>query len=139
MNEAVCTPTRPSPGSALPDRRPSGADRGSPWLLALTGAAAIVLCGAAACRGTGPSHRELDAERLAVARAERVEALRSAIAEDHETLQAIVSAERGEQATPIYAEPAVRAIARRLGPHEDELARLLTEANPDDDASGLSR
>ena len=101
----------------------------------------MVLCGSTACTGTGsgPGHRELDAERLAVARAERVEALRRAIAEDHETLQAIVSAERGEQATPIYAEPVVQAIARRLGPHEDELARLLTEANPDDEAAGLPR
>lgn len=140
MKTAVRIPTRPSPGSASSDRRPSRAAGGARWRVALTGLAAMALCGSGACTaGPGPGDREPDAERLAVVRAERVETLRRTIAEDHETLQAIVSAERGEQATPIYAEPAVEAIARRLGPHEDELARLLEEASSDGAASRMPR
>jgi hypothetical protein len=99
----------------------------------------MTLCGSSACLGPGPGDREADPERLAAVRAERVETLRRAIAEDHETLQTIVSTERGEQAPPIYAEPAVQAIARRLGPHEDELTRLLSEATSDDDAARMPR
>lgn len=132
MKKAVRTPTRPSPASAWPDGRPSGAAHEGRWLVVLAGAAAILLCGSAACTRPGSVGRELDAAGRAAARGARVEALRRTIAEDHETLQAIVSAERGVQATPIYAEPQVEAIARRLGPHEDELARLLSETPPDD-------
>jgi len=95
----------------------------------------MALCCAAACAGPGSGDRQPDA----AGRTARIEALRQAIAEDHETLQTIVSTERGEQAPPIYAEPAIRAIARRLGPHEDELARLLGEASSDGDASRLRR
>ena len=141
MKKAVRTPTtRPSPESALPDRRSTDAAREDRWLPALASAAALVLFGSAACTGPGgPGGREPDAERLEAARAERVETLRRLIAEDHETLQAIVIKERGEQATPIYAEPAVRAIARRLGPHEDELARLLSAPTHDDGTSRMPR
>jgi len=140
MKQAARTPTRPSRESALSDRRPSrawaGGDR---WRPALALATALALCGSGACFGPATVDRERDAGRLAAARHERVETLRRLIDEDHATLQAIVSEERGEQARPIYAEPAVQAIARRLGPHEDELARLLAEAPHDDGASRMPR
>lgn len=56
--------------------------------------------------------------------AQRISELEAAIARDHATLQSYVSRPREEADRPLYEEPEVRAIARRLGAQERELEQL---------------
>lgn len=121
-----------------PDRSSSPLGRRPRWLqtrdIAAAAAAAVVTV--SACASSVPVE-PLEGERLEASRAHRVQALRAAIAEDHATLQRRVSEERGELAPPLYVDSEIRAIARRLGPHEEELARLLSTQPTGDPAKAF--
>ncbi|MBW2422807.1 MAG: hypothetical protein JRG86_01065 [Deltaproteobacteria bacterium] len=56
--------------------------------------------------------------------AEQMRELEAAIARDHAILQSYVSRPREETDRPLYEEPEIRSIARRLGAQERELERL---------------
>ncbi|MEE8164603.1 MAG: hypothetical protein V3T64_03460 [Myxococcota bacterium] len=58
-------------------------------------------------------------------RAERIEALRRAIAEDHASLEDLIAQPRQPEPAPqLHRDPELRAIAERLSDHQRELARL---------------
>ncbi|HKK52458.1 MAG TPA: hypothetical protein VKA74_12760 [Myxococcota bacterium] len=68
---------------------------------------------------------EADRAQTEADRAARITALRAAIEQDHAKLKILVSTAREGSEPPLHEDPELRAIARRLGPHEDELELLL--------------
>jgi len=58
-------------------------------------------------------------------RGERIEALRRAIAEDHASLEDLVTQPRQPEPAPeLYRNPEIQVIAERLAEHQRELAQL---------------
>jgi hypothetical protein len=58
-------------------------------------------------------------------RGERIQVLRRAIAEDHATLEDLITRPpQPESATQLHHDPELKAIAERLSDHKRELARL---------------
>ena len=61
-------------------------------------------------------------------RAERIEALREAIARDHVRIEQLIVQPREEDATNLHRDPEIRVIAKRIEAHRRELDRLEAEA-----------
>lgn len=74
---------------------------------------------------TEADRAQTEADRAEADRAARIAALRAAIERDHAKLKILVSTAREGSEPPLHEDPEIRAIARRLGPHEDELEQLL--------------
>jgi hypothetical protein len=89
-------------------------------------AAAIATLGlsvvASACSLYGSGEPTVAPEQLT--RAERIQALRHAIAGDHENLEDLITQPREDRTTDPHLDPETRTIANRLGENERELARL---------------
>jgi len=99
------------------DRHPRGLQTGRS--LALTGLA-IGLMGCAP--GAAPDTQTAANPSW---RAERIEALRHAIAQDHASLENLISQPpQPEPAPGLHSDPEIRAIAERLSDHQHELAEL---------------
>jgi hypothetical protein len=65
-------------------------------------------------------------------RAERIAELEQSIAEDHTTLQQLITRPREPGEAPLHSDPTLKAIARRLGEQERELESLLEEQAAND-------
>ena len=99
------------------ESRPHGLQIGRS--LALTGLA-IGLMGCAA--GAAPDTRAAADPSW---RAERIETLRRAIAEDHASLEDLITQPRQPEPAPaLHRNPEIQAIAERLADHQRELAQL---------------
>jgi len=75
-----------------------------------------------ACSLFGSGEAPIATEPLT--RAERIQALRQAIAGDHENLEDLITQPRDDGTTDPHLDPEIRTIANRLGENERELARL---------------
>ena len=93
-----------------------------------------ILAIAASCASAEPGPRAEPAPTPS----ERIAELRAAIAEDHTTLEQLITRPREEAEEPLHADPTLRAISRRLGEQERELAALL-EAESKHGPGGTTR
>jgi hypothetical protein len=91
-------------------------------------AATLVATVGVACFGASPEPEDPALSDPSL-RAARIEELRQAIKQDHETLEDLITRPGAEWNTALHEDPEMRAIASRLTEQEEALEHLVTAAD----------